>query len=133
VHVPGTEHADQLPTSLGAGLALAALCAADSERRSKRLPARTRYIPTLELVLGGAIAYALIELTEGHAPLGAGVSPLAILAASVFIVSGVTRLIAGLLRLSGELSAALAPSTSLPIDPLVVRMVRCSRIEYVPL
>ncbi len=111
-HAPGAEHAPQLLTSLGAGLTLAALCAvlfaALYKRRGERKSRRLLDVGPLELLAGGALAYALIELSEGRAPLGIGVWQYSALAAAALSVFGLAALFARLLRFSGEALAAYA-------------------------
>lgn len=124
-HAPGAAHASDLLTNLGAGLALAALggvlFAALSRRRDERsIHKRRTNVSPLELALGGTLAYAVIELAEGHTPLGGGAWQIALTVGAAFLVSLLARSIGNLLRISGAALAAFATTLSRSPAPLVL-------------
>ena len=119
-HAPGAEHAARLYTGLGASLVLAALGsvmyaalrARRHARRERRAVGLHRALFPLQLAAGGTLAFALIELAEGHTPLAAGAWQFAATAAAACVVAAFAHHVARLLTLSGRALAAFASTVS---------------------
>jgi hypothetical protein len=133
-HAPGAEHAGRLFSSLGAALSLAALGSVlfaalglqRRRRREHRIAGAHRLFFPLELAAGGTLAFALIELAEGHSPLACGAWQFAATAAAAYAVALFARYVTRLLARSGDALAAFANTSHAPA-PVAFAFVRTLR------